>query len=82
MGDDPEMCYAWKILMDLTGFNLQQIRKFHATITQVVYIYAVAMLTLNCNVLKLRGGPNTLLFLIATAFVTTFISFDSFSMTK
>ena len=80
LGSDPELTYAWVILEKLTGFDIKQIRKFHGKITQIIFIYAVSSLSLGCNIMKLSKPLNTLMFLILTYFVTTYISFDSFDM--
>ena len=79
LGTNPELTYAWVILKHITGLNIMQLRRMHAMITQIVFIFALADQILVRNYFNLEYAYRVVIFLYALFFSVTYISFDSFN---
>ena len=87
-GDDPKLTYAWVILGRATGLSISRLRRLHALITQVAFVYALADQTLVAD--RVFGfwdvskndtndtRTRTALFVAALIPTLKFVTFDSF----
>ena len=80
LGNNPELTYAWVILKNITGLSIKELRKIHAELTKIVFIYVLADQILLHNFFNIHDDYRVMIFMFALVLTFQYVSFDSFEL--